>query len=76
LTGVTADVITIDGKTLRGSSHKKSGKAAMVSAFAARQRLLLGQVIMADKSNEIIAIPALLGMLAIGGAVVTICAMG
>jgi predicted transposase YbfD/YdcC len=48
----------------------------MVSAFAARQRLVLGQVKVADKSNEIIAIPALLDMLAIEGAVVTIDAMG
>jgi predicted transposase YbfD/YdcC len=48
----------------------------MVSAFAARQRLVLGRVKVADKSNEIIAIPALLDMLAIEGAVVTIDAMG
>jgi Transposase DDE domain len=75
---VSADVVAIDGKTLRGSSHKKGGKAAihMVSAFAARQRLVLGQVKVADKSNEIVAIPALLDMLAIEGAVITIDAMG
>ena len=48
----------------------------MVSAFAARQRLVLGQVKVAEKSNEIIAIPRLLDMLAIEGAVVTIDAMG
>ena len=48
----------------------------MVSAFAARQRLVLGQVKMADKSNEIVAIPGLLDMLAIEGAIVTIDAMG
>jgi len=48
----------------------------MVSAFAARQRLVLGQVKVAEKSNEIIAIPALLDMLAIAGAIVTIDAMG
>jgi predicted transposase YbfD/YdcC len=78
LTGVSADVIAIDGKTVRRSSHKRGGKAAihMVSAFAARQRLVLGQVKVADKSNEIVAIPALLDMLAIEGAVVTIDAMG
>jgi predicted transposase YbfD/YdcC len=76
LTGASADVIAIDGKTSRGS--KKGGKAAvhMVSAFAARQRLVLGQVKVADKSNEIVAIPALLEMLAIEGAVVTIDAIG
>src|SRR5712672_4297914 len=78
LIGVVADVIGIDGKTSRGSSHKRGGKAAihMVSAFAARQRLVLGQVKVADKSNEIIAIPALLDMLAIDGAIVTNDAMG
>ena len=48
----------------------------MVSAFAARQRLVLGQVKVADKSNEITAIPKLLDMLAIEGAIVTIDAMG
>ena len=48
----------------------------MVSAFAARQRLVLGQVKVADKSNEIVAIPALLDMLAIEGAIVTIDAIG
>ena len=48
----------------------------MVSAFAARQRLVLGQVKVAEKSNEIIAIPKLLTMLAIEGAIVTIDAMG
>jgi predicted transposase YbfD/YdcC len=78
LTGVSADVIAIDGKTVRRSFHKRRGKAAihMVSAFATRQRLVLGQVKVADKSNEIVAIPALLDMLAIEGAVVTIDAMG
>jgi predicted transposase YbfD/YdcC len=78
LTGVAGDVIAIDGKTLRRSAHKRGGKAAihMVSAFAARQRLVLGQVKVADKSNEIIAIPALLDMMAIEGAIVTIDAIG
>jgi predicted transposase YbfD/YdcC len=48
----------------------------MVSAFAARQRLVLGQVKVAQKSNEIVAIPKLVDMLAIEGATVTIDAMG
>jgi predicted transposase YbfD/YdcC len=48
----------------------------MVSAFAARQRLVLGQVKVAEKSNEITAIPKLLGLLTIEGAIVTIDAMG
>ena len=78
LTGVPEGVIAIDGKTVRRSGNKRSGKAAihMVSAFAARQRLVLGQVKVAEKSNEIIAIPKLLDMLAIEGAIVTIDAMG
>lgn len=78
LTGAPAAVIAIDGKTLRRSYQKKGAKAPihMVSAFAARQRLVLGQVKVAEKSNEIVAIPALLAMLAIEGAIVTIDAMG
>src|SRR6202051_1243248 len=78
LTGAPGDVIAIDGKTLRRSYQKKGAKAPihMVSAFAARQRLVLGQVKVADKSNEIVAIPALLDMMAIEGAIVTIDAMG
>ena len=78
LTGTSADVIAIDGKTVRRSYQKKSAKAPihMVSAFAARQRLVLGQVKVAEKSNEIVAIPALLDMMAIEGAIVTIDAMG
>src|SRR3954462_7417585 len=76
--GVPDEVIAIDGKTARRTHGKKNGRAAihMVSAFAARQRLVLGQVAVADKSNEITAIPKLLDMLAIEGAIVTIDAMG
>jgi predicted transposase YbfD/YdcC len=78
VTGAPAELIAIDGKTLRRSFQKKGAKAPihMVSAFAAHQRLVLGQVKVAEKSNEIIAIPALLDMLAIAGAIVTIDAMG
>jgi predicted transposase YbfD/YdcC len=78
LTGTAADVIAIDGKTLRRSYQKKGAQAPihMVSAFAARQRLVLGQVKVADKSNEIVAIPKLLDLLAIEGSIVTIDAMG
>jgi predicted transposase YbfD/YdcC len=78
LTGASADVIAIDGKTLRRSYQQKGAKAPihMVSAFAARQRLVLGQVKVAEKSNEIVAIPQLLAMLAIEGAIVTIDAIG
>lgn len=78
VTGMPAAVIAIDGKTARRSGSKSGDQAPihMVSAFAARQRLVLGQVKVADKSNEILAIPKLLTMLAIEGAIVTIDAMG
>ena len=77
-TAIPADVIAIDGKTSRRAHNKKRGlnPIHMVSAFAARQRLVLGQVKVAEKSNEIVAIPKLLDMLAIEGAIVTIDAMG
>jgi len=78
LTKTPAEVVAIDGKTSRRSGDKKGSKQPlhMVSAFAARQRLVMGQVAVAEKSNEIVAIPALLDMMAIEGAVVTIDAMG
>jgi predicted transposase YbfD/YdcC len=78
ITGAPREVIAIDGKTLRRSGGKTEAQAAvhMVSAFAAHQRLVLGQVKVADKSNEIVAIPKLLDLLAIEGAVVTIDAIG
>jgi predicted transposase YbfD/YdcC len=78
LTGAPEGVIAIDGKTSRRSYQKTGGKAPihMVSAFAARQRLVLGQVKVSEKSNEIVAIPKLLDMLAIEGAIITIDAMG
>jgi predicted transposase YbfD/YdcC len=77
LIGVPEGVVAIDGKTARRSGGK-AGKGAihMVSAFVASQRLVLGQVKVAEKSNEIVAIPKLLDMLAIEGAIVTIDAMG
>jgi predicted transposase YbfD/YdcC len=78
VTGVPVGVIAVDGKTVRRSGHKRGGKAPIhvVSAFAAGQRLVLGQAKVAEKSNEITAIPKLLGLLAIEGAIVTIDAMG
>jgi len=72
------EVIAIDGKCLRRSIDKASKKAAiyMVSAWAQQNNLVLGQVKVDDKSNEITAIPKLLSRLDIAGAVVTIDAMG
>ena len=77
-TGIAAEVIAIDGKTSRRSYQKKGAEAPIhiVSAFAARQRLVLGQVKVAEKSNEITAIPRLLDMLVVEGAIITIDAMG
>jgi predicted transposase YbfD/YdcC len=76
---LTADrVVAIDGKTLRGSADREAGRAAihMVSAWATENRLSLGQVVVAEKSNDITAIPELLDVLEISGALVTIDAMG
>lgn len=76
--GLPEGVIAIDGKTSRRSGAKRQGKAAIhvVSAFAAHRRLVLGQVKVAEKSNEISAIPKLLELLTIDGTVITIDAMG
>ena len=78
--GVTESrLIAIDGKTLRGSYDRRDGKAAavhMVSAWASENKLSLGQVVVSEKSNEITAIPELLELLDVSGAVVTIDAMG
>ena len=73
-----ARVIPIDGKTLKGSYDRGQGKSAihLVSAWACEHRLVLGQVKVADKSNEITAIPALLELLEIAGCIITIDAMG
>jgi predicted transposase YbfD/YdcC len=78
LTGLDVGIIAIDGKTLRRSYQEGGAKAPihMVSAWSAGQNMVLGQVKVADKSNEITAIPRLLDMLTIKGAVVTIDAMG
>jgi predicted transposase YbfD/YdcC len=76
---VTANrLIAIDGKTLRGSYDRADGRAAihMVSAWASENKLSLGQVVVHEKSNEITAIPQLLALLDVAGALVTIDAMG
>ena len=71
-------VIAVDGKTLRRSHDRGVGKAAieMVSAWASANRLVLGQVKVDEKSNEITAIPELLQMLEISGCIVTTDALG
>ena len=71
-------VIAIDGKSLRRSFDRARGKSALhlVHAWATANHLLLGQVAVDEKSNEITAIPVPLKMLSISGAIVTIDAMG
>ncbi len=71
-------LISIDGKTLRGSYERggKQGMIHMVSAWAHQNRLVLGQRKVHEKSNEITAIPELLKVLDLAGAVVSIDAMG
>jgi len=74
----SGDVVAIDGKTLRHSFDRATSTAAihMVSAWASANRLVLGQLKVEEKSNEITAIPTLLRLLDLNGAVVTIDAMG
>ncbi|MHB1295798.1 MAG: ISAs1 family transposase [Anaerolineae bacterium] len=71
-------VVALDGKTLRCSHDAPQGKAAihMVSAWATENALVLGQIKVDDKSNEITALPALLQLLSLEGCIVTIAAMG
>lgn len=70
--------IPIDGKTLRGSHGAKhrTNPLHLVSAWATRQGMTLGQVAVDSKSNEITAIPKLLEMLELSGAIISIDAMG
>lgn len=71
------EVLSIDGKTLRGTmKHGKKSFVHMVSAWASTNNLVLAQQKVDDKSNEITAIPKLLELLAIKGCIITIDAMG
>ena len=71
-------LVAIDGKTARASLDRAKGKNPLhiVSAWAAENRLFLGQEVVEEKSNEITAIPKLLAVLELTGAIVTIDAMG
>lgn len=71
-------VVSMDGKTARGSQDEGKGQKALhlVSAWASANGVLLGQRKVDDKSNEITAIPALLEQLYVAGCIVTIDAMG
>lgn len=72
------EVVALDGKTICGSDDKNSGKSALhvVSAYACGNRLCLAQQVVAEKSNEITAIPALLKLLTVKDCIITIDAMG
>ena len=73
-----AQVIAVDGKTLRRSHDRYHGKEPLhlVSAWASASRVILAQLPTDAKSNEITALPELLGALAIAGCIVTIDALG
>lgn len=71
------EIVSIDGKTIRGSRNKGAKSFVhMVSAWANTNHLILGQIKVEDKSNEITAIPKLLEVLDLAGCIVTIDAMG
>ena len=77
LTKLGPDIVAVDGKTLRRAYQERGARAVhMISAWAAGQRLVLGQRKVDAKSNEIKAIPELLDLLTLKGSVVTIDAMG
>ena len=73
-----SEIIAIDGKTLRSSYNRNDRKSCvhMVTAFATKNSLVLGQIKTNEKSNEITAIPKLLQQLDIKGCLITIDAMG
>ena len=78
VTGVDQPILAVDGKTARRSHDRKNGLGALhaVSVWASEFGLSLGQVACAEKSNEITAIPELLRLVDIQGAIITIDAMG
>jgi predicted transposase YbfD/YdcC len=77
-TGVERPVLSVDGKTARRSHDRNKGLGALhaVSVWASEYGLSLGQVACAEKSNEITAIPELLRLVDLRGAIITIDAMG
>lgn len=75
---VSQEIVALDGKTARGSHNRIRGRKAIhvVSAWARENGLVLGQIKVEEKSNEITAIPELLRVLELTGCIVTIDAMG
>ena len=76
LPGLAGEQVCVDGKTVRGSRDGENPAVHLVSAFAGQARWVLAQQAVAEKSNEITAIPDLLALLDLRGAVVSIDAMG
>ena len=76
LPGLADELICVDGKAVRGSRDGANPAVHWVSAFAGRARWVLAQRAVAEKSNEITAIPDLLALLDLRGAMVSIAAMG
>ena len=72
---LTGEVISIDGKTVRGSKSDGRKPIHMISAWATEQELVLGQMCVAEKTNEIPTVPLLLKLLDISGCIVTADAM-
>lgn len=75
---ITKEVISLDGKCIKGSkdSFHEKNPIYMVSAWASENQLVLGQLKVDEKSNEITAIPLLLDLLDIEGSIITIDAIG
>ena len=76
LPGLAGEQVCVDGKTVRGSRDGENPAVHLVSALAGQARWVLAQQAVAEKSNEITAIPDLLALLDLRGAVVSIDAMG
>lgn len=72
---LTGEVISIDGKTVRGSRSESRKPIHMISAWASEQELVLGQMCVEEKTNEITTVPLLLELLDISGCIVTADAM-
>lgn len=68
-------VVAVDGKTIRGSSNREHKAYHVVSAFVAENQITLGEIVTAEKSNEITAVPELLDLIDVEGAIVTADAM-
>ena len=75
VTKIAGETVSIDEKTLCGSRGEEEKAAHMVSAWVNQQRLVLGQIKVDDKSNEIAAVPQLLDMIDVDGCVITADAM-